>query len=590
MTTDPARAERDRLVLAAQRAQDGGRLNEAEGLYRQAVAAQPDDAEALARLGVLLLQVGQAEEGAAVLEQSLAVDPAQPHMLTNRGNALIELGRFDEAIASYERAIALEPEAARPVAYRNMADYLQSLGRDADAQSARDKALALEPGSARAWRAQASELAALGRWAEALALLDQALALRPDDAGALAERGVMLAYLGRPAEAEATYRQALALEPQAFGYESNLALVLQAQGRLTEALAASDRAMALKPDFTQGLVNRAAILHGMGRLKDALADLDRALAIAPDFAEPAANKALLLLLGGDFAQGLPLYEQRWGRRDAPPAPIRERGPPWLGETPLAGKSLLLWADEGLGDTIQMLRYAALAKARGARVIAGVQPSLAELAARAPGVDEVAYGAPEAVAADLHCPTMSLPLAFGTDAGNIPADVPYLSAPEAKTAEWSQRLGPRTRRRIGLVWSGRAGHNNDLNRSIALKSLLPLLTADADYISLQREYRPGDQALMAADGRIRDVSADLESFADTAALIQHLDLAISVDTSVAHLVGAMAKPLYLLLPFAPDHRWMLERSDSPWYPTARLFRQKALGDWSGAFDDLVEALL
>jgi hypothetical protein len=185
--------------------------------------------------------------------------------------------------------------------------------------------------------------------------------------------------------------------------------------------------------------------------------------------------------------------------------------------------------------------------------------------------------------------MSLPLAFATRIETVPADVPYLAAPAPKIAEWSARLGSRRRRRIGLVWSGNAEHKNDRNRSVPLANLLPLLPPDCDFVSLQREYRAGDQAAMAADGRILDLSTHLESFTDTAALIHHLDLVVSVDTAVAHLSGAMAKPLFLLLPWAPDFRWLLDRDDSPWYPTARLFRQKALGDWTAAFDALGAAL-
>ena len=577
------------LFQIAQQAHNAGRLDEAERAYRQVLRFTPNDPNVLAFLGTLLLERGRWAEGVQVLDACLALDPTQQAMLTNRGNALIELGRFDEAMASFHAAIDLEPDLAKPAAYNNLGAYLQGLGRNEEALALFDRAIGLEPDTAEAWGNRGIGLSALGRHEEALTALDRALELDPVFVDAMTNRGIAHYHAGRMEQALDAYQQALALKPDGADILSNMALALQGLDRLDEALACCNAALALKPDFPQCIVNRGIILLAQGRVQEAVAAYDRALAVDPGFADIYWNKSLALLLLGDFAAGGPLYERRWDRSDAPPPPRFGEVPVWLGKENPAGKTILLLAEQGFGDTLQMMRYAPLVAARGAKVILGVQPVLMELAQSVAGAAQVVGNGKDLVGFDMFCPMMSLPLAFGTRVDTIPAEVPYISAPAAKIAEWSARLGPRTRRRIGLVWSGNPDHKNDRNRSVALASLLPLLPSDCDLISLQREYRPGDQALMASDGRIRDLSVQLESFVDTAALIHHLDLVISVDTAVAHLAGAMAKPLYLLLPWAPDFRWLLDRDDSPWYPTARLFRQQAIGDWSGAFAALAAAL-
>ncbi|MDB5459001.1 MAG: repeat-containing protein [Caulobacteraceae bacterium] len=577
------------LFQTARQAHQAGRPDEAEQGYRRVLQITPRDANVLAHLGTLMLERGRWEEGVGVLDACLAVDPRQQAMLTNRGNALIELGRFEDALASYQAAIDLEPDAAKPGAYNNLGAYLQSLGRSQEAVQAYDRAIALEPDTAEAWGNRGIGLTSLGRYDEALAALDRALALNPGYVDAMTNRGIAFYLAGRMEEALAAYRQALAMKRDGAEILSNMALALQALDRLDEALACCDQAIGLNPDFAEGLVNRGMVLQAQARFDEAVAAYDRAMAIAPDFADPYWNKALVLLLQGDFEAGGQLYERRWDRTDAPPSPAVGDVPLWLGQTPVAGKTILLHGEQGLGDTIQMLRYAPLVAAQGARVALSVQPGLIELAQRIRGVDRIVDAGTAADGVDLHCPLMSLPLALGTTLPTIPAEVPYLAAPAAKRTEWAARLGPATRPRIGLAWSGNRDHKNDRNRSMALETLLPLLAKDTDYISLQREYRPADQALMAADGRIRDVADQLESFTDTAALIEHLDLVVSVDTSAAHLAGALGKPLFVLLPWVPDHRWLLERDDSPWYPTARLFRQQRSGDWSGPLEALAAAL-
>jgi hypothetical protein len=314
----------------------------------------------------------------------------------------------------------------------------------------------------------------------------------------------------------------------------------------------------------------------LGRVEDALGDLDRALDLAPGYAEAQWNKSTLLLLLGRYAEGWPLFESRWKTRLLRPA-FRSFGQPlWLGQ-PSAAASILLHAEQGYGDTIQFLRYAPLLTARGMQVMLELPPALIPLASGLrPGV--AAYRPGEAPATfDCHCPLMSLPLACGTRLDSIPDSTPYLFPDAEREARWRELLGPRARLRIGIAWSGSPAHPQDRWRSIPLHVLAPLLELDHEYHVLQAEVRAEDRAALAVWPDLR--RHGLHDFADTAALIGEMDLVISADTAAAHLAGALGKPLWLLLPHVPDYRWLLGREDSPWYPTARLFRQDAHRDWN-----------
>ncbi|MBM4220713.1 MAG: tetratricopeptide repeat protein, partial [Gammaproteobacteria bacterium] len=339
--------------------------------------------------------------------------------------------------------------------------------------------------------------------------------------------------------------------------------------------------------------NLGNALQAAGRLDEALRSHDRALALKPDFPDARWNKAFALLLQGDFAAGWPLFESRWELPGNRPAAISDR-PLWLGDAPLAGRTLLVHHEQGLGDTLQMLRYVPLLAAQGARVVVQVPATLAALAATVAGVASVVTAGEPLPDHDLHCPCMSLPLACRTTLATIPASVPYLAVPDAPGALWRARLdearsAQRTGLHVGIAWSGSSAHRNDRQRSLALRELLPLLELPAEFHSLQKEYRPGEGEQLGTQGRVHDWSARLDTLADTAALIAGLDLVISVDTSVAHLAGALGKPVWLLLPAAPDYRWLLERSDSPWYPTMRLFRQQHAGNWAPVIDALTGTL-
>jgi hypothetical protein len=324
----------------------------------------------------------------------------------------------------------------------------------------------------------------------------------------------------------------------------------------------------------------------LGRHAEAAACFDEALRVAPDSALAQFNKATHLLLMGDFAKGWPLYESRWrkpdqhGKRDF-------EAPLWLGESKIAGKTILLHAEQGLGDTIQFCRYVPMVEALGAKVVLEVPPSLKTLMTMLPGTRSLVARGEMLPLFDLHCPIMSLPLAFGTRLYTIPHNVPYLSATPQAADRWQSRLGPKHRPRIGLVWSGTQKHKNDQNRSLPLAALAPLLSLDMEFHALQKELRPDDRAYIAVGAPVAFHGDDLRDMNDTAGLTTAMDLVISVDTSVAHLAGALGKPVSILLPFTPDFRWLLTREDSPWYPSAWLIRQPAIGDWASVIGRVVD---
>jgi hypothetical protein len=332
--------------------------------------------------------------------------------------------------------------------------------------------------------------------------------------------------------------------------------------------------------------NRGNALQDLMRHDEALASLARAVALKPDYASAYWNESLTRLLQGDFEAGWKLYEWRW-RMDSPnwPAGI----PQWLGEERLNGKTIVLHAEQGLGDAIQFCRYAKLVAARGATVLLQVRPALTALLRNLEGVSRVTAGGERLPPHDFHCPLLSLPLAFKTRLETIPADVPYLFADPQRATRWRRRLGDAPSPRTGLVWAGSMTHKNDRNRSLPLLRLLEALPAGIRCYSLQKELRDGDRELLRQRPEIVHLGDDLADLTDTAALLSELDLVISADTSVVHLAGAMGKPVWVLLPFAPDWRWLLDRDDSPWYPTARLFRQTAIGDWAGVLSRVSDEL-
>jgi tetratricopeptide (TPR) repeat protein len=563
-----------------------GKLDEVVAAYRQATRIKPNYAEAYSNLGYALWDLGRLDEAIAACRRAISLEPGLAEAHCNLGGMLKDHAKLDEAVASCDQAIRVKPDYAQ--AFYNRGVALQELGRFDDALASYDKALALNVDYAEAFYNRGVLLQALNRFDDALASYDKALALKLDYAEAFYNRGVALQALNRLDDALASYDKALALKVDYAEAFNNRGNVLQKLKRFEEALASYDRALAVKVDYAEAFNNRGVALQEQKRLDEALTSYDQAIALKPDYADAHWNFSLLRLLMGDFERGWAESEWRWKNASLGLSERTFSQPLWLGAEAIDGKTLLLHHEQGLGDAIQFCRYVPLVAARGARVVLEVDRPLRQLMSGLAGVSHCLCKGEALPNFDMHCPLLSLPLAFGTLLETIPSTTPYLSVP-ALVQDWEAKLGPKDRLRVGLVWSGNPRHRDDIKRSIELNALSSLFDVAATFVSLQKELREGDAALLRERSDIISLGQSFENFADTAALISCLDLVISVDTSVAHLAGALGRPVWILLPFVPDWRWLLDRDDSPWYPTARLFRQTNTCDWHSMVDHVRTAL-
>lgn len=429
-----------------------------------------------------------------------------------------------------------------------------------------------------------------GQLEEAIAYYRQALARNPALSQVHSNLGIALRQKGLLEEAILHYQQAVTLQPNSAEFHYNLGIALSDQGELEEATQSYHRATALKPNYAAAHNNLGYVLHQLGQQQEAIACYNKAVELKPDFAEAHRNRAEALLLVGDFSRGFVEYEWRWQLYEPQQLPAFQT-PLWDGSH-LAGKTILLYAEQGLGDTIQFIRYAPLVQEHGGRVIAVCLPSLVRLLKTVPGIHQVVAldkdvdeKVPEF---DVKAPLMSLPRILRTTLETIPAQIPYLAPPASHNLKLDAPTG--TRLKVGIVWAGNPDNRHNIRRTFGLKPFIPLLkTPGVAFYSLQVGSRSQDLAELPTDIQVQDLSGQLTDFADTAGVVTQLDLIITIDTSVAHLAGALGKPTWVLLPFVPDWRWMLRREDSPWYPTMRLFRQESLGDWSGVMARVALAL-
>jgi tetratricopeptide (TPR) repeat protein len=553
-------------------AYSAGKLGEAAQLCRQIIDTDSSHFAALHLFAIVQSGLGQKAAALASYDRALSLRSDHAEVLCNRGVTLHQLERFEEALASYDRALASRPDY--PEALSNRGNTLRSLNRLDEALVNYDRALAARPDYAEALCNRGAALHERNRFEEAVASYDRALVIRPDYVNALCNRGAALLQLNRFEEALASYDRALALAPNHAEALSNRGVTLHRLNRLEEALASYDHALAVRPDYAEALCNRGVTLHEMKRFDEALASYTGALAVRPDYAEAHFNEGLCRALTGDYQRGLEKFQWRWQAEQSQ----QKRNftqPLWRGSDEIAGKTILLHAEQGFGDTIQFCRYVPLVAARGARVILEVQRPLRRLMKGLAGAAEIAARGEPLPPFDTHCPLLSLPLAFGTRLETIPSATPYLRAPAQSPINWKGRLESKRRPRIGLAWSGGPTLRH---RSMKLKELLPLLDVDATFVSLQKDVPSEDGPVLTDHNKLLHFGDELEDFSETAALISQLDLVISVDTSVAHLAGALARPVWVLLPLVPDWRWQLGGENSPWYPTARLFRQDASRAW------------
>ena len=491
--------------------------------------------------------------------------------------------RFAEAASLYKEVCGIEPD--NHLALQLLGVLAAQTGQMESSLKLLSKAISLSPNYAEALSNRGNVLQKLGRLDEAIADYSKAISLKPNYIDALYNRGIALKELKRFDEAVADYNKAIALKPDHVEALNNRGNVMQQLGRFDEALKDFNKALSLKPDHVEALNSRGFALGILRRFDEALDDYDKALTLKPEYADAYWNKSLQLLRQGEFALGWKLYEWRWKAR-ALSSPLRKfEQPLWLGKEDLGGKTILLHWEQGFGDTIQFSRYAAEVSKFGCKTILEVQKPLFELMKTIKGVDEVIVSGTDLPSFDFYCPLMSLPLAMGTTLETIPSGGPYLKSADDKLAKWSARLGQKSKPRVGIVWSGSVGHKNDHNRSIALEDMLSSVPDGYELVSLQKEVRDIDLNTMVQSKQLRHFGSDLNDFTDTAALCELMDVIVSVDTSVAHLAGAIGKPVNLLLPYDSDFRWLLDRHDSPWYPTMKLFTQGPDMTWDSVFEKI-----
>ena len=567
-----------------------GQLADAEKCGQQALAIDAGHADSLHLMGLLCFASEQYDLAIEWFARAIRHNPDVADYFSNLGIALQKQGRLEEAVKSFDRALVLNPDSA--AVWFRLGQILQELKRLDEAALSFDQALKADPTHLDAANRSALLHFEAGRHEEAIVRLARSLEIQPGKAAALHIRGICLLRLKRFEEAFAECSKALALEPEDPEILHNVGLALHKLGRDEEAIAHFDKALALNPRMPLSLCMRGTSLQELHRLDEAVASFERAIEFDPEFPDVRWNAALLQLLVGDFAAGWAGRE--WGRKVAELGFVDRQftQPLWLGETPIAGKTILLHSDEGLGDTIQFSRYATMVAQLGARVILEVQDAVHPLLS---GIEGVSLCLPKTGVTlpefDLQCPLSSLPLAFKTRLETIPSGTSYLPAPPAALVQqWQARLGAHDRLRVGLVWSGNPAHGNDRKRSMSFDTMSAILDVDARFFSLQKDPRPGDKAGLTERTEIVDLTEHLTDFVETAALISCLDLVITVDTSVAHVAGALGRPTWILLPFRPDYRWMLDRDDSPWYPTVRLFRQTAAGDYAPVIARVRDELL
>jgi tetratricopeptide (TPR) repeat protein len=492
-------------------------------------------------------------------------------------------GRLAEAEPLYRDALAHSPQHDR--ALYLLGHLLYSTNRLEPAIELMRQATSLRPEIVHYHADLGKALAAAGRTDESIAATRAALALKPDHADAWNQLGTSLQTVGRNEEAVDAHRNALTHRPGFPEAQNNLGNALQNLRRWDQAVAMYRAALQARPDYPDAFNNLGCALKETDRWDEAIAAFRRAIELRPDYPAAHWNVGTALLTTGELREGWREYEWRTHYASVPPRQFTQ--PRWNGE-PLNDRRILLHAEQGFGDTIQFSRYAKLVAERGGRVLLECQPALERLLRRLDHVEQVIAAGEPPPPFDLHCPLLSLPMVFDTDLTSIPADVPYLSADPRDAETWHARLaGDSSGMKVGLAWAGSTAHINDRNRSLAPEQLRDLFTLSGiSFVSLQVGPRGSEAKRLPG---VHDVTADLHDFADTAALIANLDLIITVDTALAHLSGALGKRTWILLPTPGDFRWLLHRDDSPWYPTARLFRQPTPGDWATPLRRLREEL-
>jgi Tfp pilus assembly protein PilF len=569
-----------------------GQFADAVVNFQHVLRHRPEFVELHNDLGVIFAQQGKVEEAIASFQQALGLKPDYPEAHNNLGIVLAQQGQLDRALAHYSQALQLRPDYAE--AHNNLGIVLARQGQLGEAIAHYGEALRFRPDYAEAHNNLGLALAEQGDGDAAVASYRQALRLQPNYTEAHYNLGLAFAKMEKLDEAIASYEEALRLKPDYAEALNNLGVALGNRGRLEESVASFRSALRLKPDYAEACYNAGLVLVNSGslrvkelKLKEAIACYQQALLIKPDYALAHKDLAMAWLKLGNFEQGWPEYEWRWQCPDIPCLTFTQ--PRWDG-TALAGRSILLHAEQGLGDTVQFIRYARLVQERGGKVLVMAQPSLLRLLGSCPGIDHLLTPGALLRSFDVHMPLLSLPGIFRTDLATIPAKIPYLAADPQSVAHWRRELDRQPGLKIGIAWQGNPGHVQDRRRSVPLAHFKPLaLMPGIQLFSLQ--VGPGAEQVQHVTFPMIDLAGRFNPSClhDVAAAMTALDLVISVDTSIAHLAGALGLPVWVLLAYVPDWRWLLDREDSPWYPTMRLFRQLALDDWDGVFARVMDAV-
>ncbi len=599
-----------------------GNIQQAIQHYQATLEKTPSDAQLMYLLGTAYCQNRELDQAIDLLNQSLALSPHNAFAHNNLGNAYQEKNHKEQALQCYQQAIRIKPDYVS--AFYNQGNLLNALGRQQESLSSYAEAIRLQPNYLEALREYASLLRDMGNAEQALEIFAQAILVNHHNADVHFQKAITLKKLGRVYQAIESYLTTIQVDPKYISAHFNLGNLYLDLGENLSAFNCYSKALELKPDNPEAYLNRGNVLKSLrrmqealndysaaininpnyadaysnrgnlhkdnGRVEPALRDYEKALELRPNYAEVQWNKALLLIVKGDYLPGWELYEWRLRMSSYQVNCQKFPQPEWRDLSEITGKTVLVYAEQGYGDAIQFCRYLIEVKNHCQHLIAQVNVALIPLLnTLAKDIQFIAKGEtlPQF---DMYCPLMSLPFIYKTTLDTIPAAIPYLYADQARVNQWRNTLPSQNSLRVGLVWTGSAKHENDINRSIPLNQLLPLMQLQVEWHSLQKEYRIKDQAALKQCPQLQHHQKDLNDFADTAALIECMDLVITVDTSVAHLAGAMGKPVWVLLPFAPDYRWLLEREDSPWYPSARLFRQKAYGDWQSVVTDVAGQLM
>jgi tetratricopeptide (TPR) repeat protein len=529
----------------------GGRQPQAEQLYLRILQVDPWNARTLHFLGLLAHQTGRGNLAIEYIRQAVRIRPDYAEAHSNLGMVLAVQEKLAEAVVSYEEALRLKPDLAET--HNNLANLLRHQGKLEQAVASYQKALHIKP-----------------RYAEAYCNL-----------------GLVLLEQGRLTEAEASQKNAICIDPTIAEARLNLGVIYAEQGKLTEAAECYEEALRLRPNYAQAFNNLGVVHAVQGRYTEAAGCYEQALCLNPDDADAHLNLAYSWFFRGDFEAAWPEYEWRWKRRGFSQPSFGQ--PTWDG-TSIHGQTILVFAEQGMGDTLQFIRYAPLVKCLGARVLVQCQGPLLRLLATCRGIDRLVREGNPLPHFDVQVPLLSLPRIFGSNLTNIPATIPYLHVDRELCSHWQRELSSHEVFKVGIAWQGSPEHQRDRRRSVHLRKFEPLAgVPGVRLVSLQKGPGRDQLPLMVDRLNILDTADRLDDFADTAALLVNLDLVITVDTAVAHLAGALGIPVWVVLPFDADWRWLLDREDTPWYPTMRLFRQTTWGDWAGVFERVTAAL-